>query len=46
MRRIEVLDQDKSHAGVGRKRVKEPAEGIEAAGRGAEANDRKIMIVV
>ena len=42
VRRIEMLDQNEGHAGVGRERVEEPPEGIEAAGRGAEPDDREI----
>ena len=43
MRRIEMLDQNEGHAGAGRERGEQPPEGIEAARRGAEPNDREAV---
>ena len=43
MRRIEVLDQNEGHAGAGRERSKQPPESVEAAGRGAEPDDREAV---
>jgi len=43
MRRIEVLDQNEGHAGAGRERSKQPPESLEAAGRGAEPDDREAV---
>ena len=43
MRRIEMLDQNEGHAGAGRERNKQPPEGVEAAGRGAEPDDREAV---
>ena len=40
-----MLDQNEGHAGVGRQRVEQLAERIEAAGRGAEPDDRKAVIL-
>ncbi len=44
MRRIEVLDQNKRHAAVGREGSEQPPGGIEATGRGAEPGDRKAVM--
>jgi hypothetical protein len=43
MCRIEVLDQNEGHAGAGRERGEQPAEGVEATGRGAEPDDREAL---
>ncbi len=40
MRRIEMLDQDEGHAGAGGEHGEKSAAGIEAAGRGAQPDDR------
>ncbi len=40
--RIEVLDDDEGHAVIGRQRVEQLPARIEAAGRGADRDDRKI----
>ena len=40
--RIEMLDQDEGHAVAGRQRVHQLPAGIEAARRGADADDREI----
>ena len=39
-----MLDQDKGHAGVGRERVEQLADGVEPPGRGAEPDDRKVVM--
>jgi hypothetical protein len=44
MRRIEMLDQNKRHAGAGREAGEQPAGRIEAAGRGAEPDDREAVM--
>ena len=44
MRRIEMLDQDKGHAGAAREDREQPAERIEAARRGAEPDDRETVM--
>jgi hypothetical protein len=38
-----MLDQNEGHAAAGRERVEQAPEGIEAAGRGAEPDDRKVV---
>jgi len=38
---VEVLNEDKRHAGGGRQRVEQLAAGIKAARRGADADDRE-----
>ena len=43
MRRIEMLDQDESHAGAAGERGEQPAERVEAAGRGAEPDHRELV---
>ena len=43
MGRVEMLDQDESHAGAGRQRGEQLAESLEAAGRGAEPDDRETV---
>ena len=42
VRWIEMLDQHKGHAAVGRQGVEELLEGVEAACRGPQCNDREI----
>ncbi len=44
MRRIEMLDQNEGHTGAGRERGEQPAEGIKAARRGAEPDDREAVM--
>ena len=39
-RRVEMLHQNEGHAGVGRQVLKQLREGLEAAGRRADADDR------
>jgi hypothetical protein len=43
MRRIEMLDQNEGHAGAGREDREQPAEGIKAARRGAEPDNREAI---
>src|ERR1700730_118300 len=44
MRRIEMLDQNEGHAGAGGERAEQAAEGIEAAGGGAEPDHREVVM--
>src|SRR5438874_1620984 len=44
MRRIEMLDQNERHAGAGREGGEQPPSSIEAAGRGAEPNNREAVM--
>ena len=44
VRRIEVLDQDEGHAGVGRERLEELAERLQSPGRGAETDHHKVVL--
>jgi len=44
MRRIEMLDQNEGHAGVGRERREQPAGSIEAARRGAEPDETEAVM--
>ena len=44
MRRIEVLDQNERHAGAGREGSEQPPGRVEAAGRGAEPDDREAVM--
>jgi hypothetical protein len=43
MRRVQVLHQDEGHAALGGQRVHQPAARIQAARRGADADDKKII---
>jgi hypothetical protein len=43
MRRVEMLDQNEGHAAAGREHVEQAPEGIEAAGRCAEPDDREAL---
>ena len=43
MGRIEMLDQNEGHAGAAREHGEQPAEGIKAASRSAEPDDREII---
>jgi hypothetical protein len=44
MRRIEMLDQDERHAGAGREGSEQPPGRIEATSRGAQPDDREMVI--
>jgi hypothetical protein len=44
MRRIKMLDQNEGHAGGGRECGEQPSGGIEAAGGGAETDDRTAVM--
>jgi hypothetical protein len=44
MRRIEMLDQNEGHAGSRRERGEQPAGSIEATSRGAQPDDREMVI--
>ena len=43
MRRIEMLDQNKSHSGAGREDREQPAKSIKASRRGAEPDNRETV---
>ena len=43
MRRIEMLDQNEGHAGAAGEHGKQPADGIQAASRSAEPDDRETI---
>jgi len=43
VRRIEMLNQDEGHAGVGRERAEQFVEGLQPTGRGAETYHQEVV---
>jgi hypothetical protein len=43
VRRIEMLNEDKGHAGVGRERVEQLVEGLQPSRRGADTDHQEVV---